>query len=1563
MSNTNNSLFVNIYDVQGNIIENYLKNVNVRIEGYKHKTQKPIYDVSAERKTIFNLDSPTPYYLAFLQFMNNEFAKIYTDFKNNDGDIITSHLFDNTYNADKDNEKILEQYKQKYVSNFTKIEPEVIKIDDYKNTKDDYYPHFESDMMATTRELQYQEIESIMGIDTDKKGIQEHTSLEFLYIIVKRIEGLYNCLYTNVDKTIENKMYYRQELDREIEELEKLLGITKKKHRNDNNNNTNWGSINTNITKIKQKIETLKGNKNNEKAIEIVKDHCKNILWGINDTKYNEKLTHDKFKKEKLKEFKAFIEDKKKNPNELLFLKTFMIDCFKKDSDNKYTNEIDWDKVFEIVGNRKHYQICFGFDDDIKKYEDYKSFFKTLNSIEMDIKTYYKQNCNYLIVWTIFMNFYFNKCAISNTDIAIPIKFKLPTTTQNCIFPISKDKDNKYHYSEVKYNFRSLPRNQTIFDNNNIKFIGFINIKFYYEKVKEFRNWTLFVFKNSNKKTFFLNYKTGELDEYPILSHELEYIYSGSIVSRDSATYEEIKFFKTESDKKNIFIYVSNKDNHTLFITPNNLFHSNSILDSKYSYLQELNLERVKIESIGEHITTDRKNRAIKITPYNNIHAGGSTNSKLSLNLALKLSLKLNNTLSIYNNYMNDGDIYSNYLETTYTINIIEVLEGETIIYNFNKTLYKYLLLSPNELGYFYLDNSIKNNKILTKYIPISSKFYHYNELFINYNLFNENNKNTKILCIGGITPIELIKYKNYKCNSIKFINFYKLLNNQNQLINTIKSIYDININDNFTYENLYLLPTLYPELYNSFNLNIYSINLIDKEFYMLDTFYNVINIFIGALVGLKYTALNGTFIINLNDVSNKAHADIYLILKPYFKESHLYYPEISNMVKLSGVFGIFKGFKGIPSDELYNLENIFEQLKQDYPNNMLKTFNIYDTEFRKQFNITKQIEPSGKRFQYIDGFLNIPKNSREFESTYREIIDFNNLNYINRLSYVKKLLYLYENNKNNKNNKNNNFNVNVPTQDQILSSILYCRKYDIHIFDKYSITKQDTTITKIILNDLYGLHKPILHKFKTPFQTNKYLANKLVFHPKFKSLSRTKPKKLTTHKSLPFKTKTKIKTKKHNLSMSFFNDLFDNDTSTKSTYSKHKTSKYKSSSKTKKQSKLRHSNMSLEESVFNSNNQLVQAGRLIDVRKDFTKENPTELYDKLKDQLRYYKGWGKAKPGQKNMNHTRTVPDLTNKVQFLLHDYNISQAWLKMYEIITDCDLIPTNRKGIYKSFHICEAPGTFISCINNYIHTKTNYDAFEWKSQSLKPKGSKSKATTIYDTYGFIKRYPNKWDFSVDDTGDITNIENIKYYAKIAKDMNINLMTSDCGLPWGDSKYYQVAYASYVSLLYSLPQNGTMLYKILSPIDVPLIWNLIYITYTNFKEMYFFKPVQNSQSREFYIIGKGYLGTEQSVLNKLLNLIPKFEDRGVGSKFNKEEYDLFNDTYPEEFVIQVQNICEKLASNYVNSIERIIYYVDNIDGLGKDYQKHIESYMKEKNEDWIRKYKVIKIDKKFVL
>ena len=81
--------------------------------------------------------------------MNTEFTTIYEEYKTNSGDIFTSHLFDNS----EGNAKILEDYKEIYKANFKK-EPEFMRVNNYKNTKGYYYPHFETDIMSKTRKLQ-----------------------------------------------------------------------------------------------------------------------------------------------------------------------------------------------------------------------------------------------------------------------------------------------------------------------------------------------------------------------------------------------------------------------------------------------------------------------------------------------------------------------------------------------------------------------------------------------------------------------------------------------------------------------------------------------------------------------------------------------------------------------------------------------------------------------------------------------------------------------------------------------------------------------------------------------------------------------------------------------------------------------------------------------------------------------------------------------------------------------------------------------------------------------------------------------------------------------------------------------------------------------------------------------------------------------------------------------------------------------------------------------------------------------------------------------------------------
>jgi len=931
--------------------------------------------------------------------------------------------------------------------------------------------------------------------------------------------------------------------------------------------------------------------------------------------------------------------------------------------------------------------------------------------------------------------------------------------------------------------------------------------------------------------------------------------------------------------------------------------------------------------------------------------------------LKFNSSLQFTNKINMYNDDLNDNNVYSNYLKNVMKFFFIK--DGDEAM-KYYRTIYKYILVSPNDLLNLY-NTKPKEFKILPKYNPLSNRFFHYHEIFIKYNIISKY-ENNKILNIGGITPIEVFNFLNYKNIDIKYINFYDLSDNQLTYLNKIKYIYNVDMTDNYNKKDIYLLPFLYPKLYNSFNIVVYSVYNIDIIFHYFDEFYNIINIYIGALVGLKYTKLNGIFILNLSNCCRKAYADIYLILKKYFNESNLYYPDISTIIKPNGVYAIFKGFKGISNTELEKYETIFEELKEQYPNNMIDKFNIYEPEVRKEFNINTPIETSQKRYKYIDGFININRTAKEYEIIYKEIIEFNNYIYSKKLRHVNKLLYIYE----------NNIIENIPTSEQIMSSVMYCRKYNIPFNDNYSNVITDITNLNI-LDNMYGLTNPILYKFKTPFQT--YIVNKITLNPILKSnyYKKTKPNSISLFKTKSlflnsklnstFKSKF-IKLKSKNNSNSFFNNLFKVSLKKskfkrlKSTKSKSKSKKVKSKFKKltlQRKSLFKYNNLiSLEKALFNSNNSIKQAYLTIDSRKDFTKANPNEDYDKFKEEFRYYRSKGKDKFNNLNL-----------IVQRILDDKSISQAWLKMYEIISECTIIPLNKNGVFKSFHFAEAPGTFINCLNNYIYTKTNFTDFAWLAQSLHPR-----LAQIKDAYGIIKRHPNNWDWGVDKTGDITNPENIKYYSKLIKSFNMEnkdkidtktynnipfLITADAGLEKEDPKYKLVAYSSYLAILYSLPIHGIMIYKIKDiPLELPLIWNLIYITYISFKEMYIFKPVQNSQSSEFYIIAKDYLGSiHTDIFDYLLKQIDKFDK----TTYEPPTIDLYNNMYPEEFVVQLSSIYDKIVMNHINSIERIIYYVDNKDLIGNDYKKHIKNYILEKNEEWLTKYKLKRLPKNKIL
>lgn len=333
------------------------------------------------------------------------------------------------------------------------------------------------------------------------------------------------------------------------------------------------------------------------------------------------------------------------------------------------------------------------------------------------------------------------------------------------------------------------------------------------------------------------------------------------------------------------------------------------------------------------------------------------------------------------------------------------------------------------------------------------------------------------------------------------------------------------------------------------------------------------------------------------------------------------------------------------------------------------------------------------------------------------------------------------------------------------------------------------------------------------------------------------------------------------------------------------------------------------------------------------------DVWNSVKEEVRFYKpGFKDNKNLGKKLNLTKIVSEITN-----LH--TISQAWLKMYEITTLFDLFDKNKETL-KTYHICEAPGNFISAIDYYVKTHTNIKNFDWNAQSLN-----FKTALIKDTYGFVKKYPNRWDFAPDESGDITKIQNIKYYGdKYCKD--VSLITSDCGLAFSfnkpDDHFLKLYYSQSLFILLNLPKGGNFVAKYIMPVVSNIEISVIYLFYEHFDEVIFYKPLQNYYSREFYIIGKGYNPITEDMKLKLTEFHENFST----------EIPFILD-FPKNFIYQLVDVFEKLADNWIFHIDRQLYYSDNFNNLDEEDIILIRKYIDNRNKEWVKRFNLLPLNK----
>jgi hypothetical protein len=1076
---------------------------------------------------------------------------------------------------------------------------------------------------------------------------------------------------------------------------------------------------------------------------------------------------------------------------------------------------------------QKHF--VFGFNTD---YEKYKLLPELFNAGIKYSEESYTKSCHYLVNWTIFLNELYTRCTVlTNKSIISPVRFIIPDRP-------------RYQTPDGNYKIRDAIVHHDLF-NDSTTFLGVLVMKYHGndrangKKSAANRYFIYWVFKNNakeqpNDKRF--DFMEGVYSKYLIINFKLQQVHDGFITPKHNVTHTELTQFQAMSQQGLIDLYLCKLDEKTIFITKKDV-----------TIPEELKYKLVKIELLQEFDSTStiiikKTQLHFKIITINSNSIAGGGMTKLDLQLSGKLESSILTTSNDYEKFASLNKLinYVDYNEK----NLLSAL----------KQLYQYILIDPREIYYSYIVGNkiavMRNNDLLPKYRPINLKFYVNFEIDKNFNFFN---KMKRVLVIGqNVGAVEYIKYKDFRIKELDFIMLTKSHDKNIKLWQRLAEHTNMIYKFNIITPNMTSLYNLIKPVSASASASasashvIYHYYQIDEQFSAYHRYYNILNLFVGALIGLTNTEIGGNFLFHIGSVLFKSSADIYLMLKPYFKESHLYHPEYLNPIKESGTQAVFKGFKGISHTELQLFLDILEQLKVLYPNGMLEDFNESNDDERKLHEITKPLNHASP-FKCILGLINISMTN----AAYSEIIDFNNKRYLDARTFIERVVsVIYDKVK---------YKSNAAT-----TSLLYCKKYDIPMF--YS------KLESFILAELYGIHQPLNIEIKTKVTKSTPSMNTIINRIEMR-FDKNKNKNKNTKKIF----NTKI--------------------------------------------------VNLLEYLEDINNRVEQAGKLIDSRRD--------LYELPKDQNF---DWWKINRFFRFYKHADdyTKVHLDERVRYILDDKRISQAWLKMMEILVECNIIntrPLASKLVYKSFHICEAPGTFIHCLNYYINTIVSgrFSGLEWNAQSLNPKKA---GVDIGDTFGLINKYPTRWHWGVDGTGDISNPANVESYREYTND--VDLITSDCGLKMGNPDYYKAAYNSLLAILKLLPKGGSMIYKILTPIEDENVWTLIFECYKRFDKLIFFKPIQNFHSREFYIIGKNYKTTLVDV------------DVNITMKART--------LYPIEFVSQVTMAMEKLDGNFIYAIERNIYYIDNFKNLSMNLLDSIPDYFNEKNIDWIKKYKIVK-------
>jgi hypothetical protein len=218
------------------------------------------------------------------------------------------------------------------------------------------------------------------------------------------------------------------------------------------------------------------------------------------------------------------------------------------------------------------------------------------------------------------------------------------------------------------------------------------------------------------------------------------------------------------------------------------------------------------------------------------------------------------------------------------------------------------------------------------------------------------------------------------------------------------------------------------------------------------------------------------------------------------------------------------------------------------------------------------------------------------------------------------------------------------------------------------------------------------------------------------------------------------------------------------------------------------------------------------------------------------------------------------NIVARLGNTINVSNAWLKCYEILNMFNLIPhTLEHKEFIHFDNAAFPGSFIVSIHHYIKTYRDWHSkYKWYGSSL-IESNDLNAKPIEDKYMLYQNYPLQWLMDKNNNGDVLLEENQKIFHSILGG-KVDLYTSDLGFDVSsDYNNQEIIQApanigQIISGLITLRKGGNFITKQYMTFEMITI-SIMFAVSSFFDEFYLCKPETSREANsETYLVGKGF-------------------------------------------------------------------------------------------------------------